>query len=79
MHLILYSTAACHLCEIAEQMIETLVQSGESITLEKVDISDSDQLFERYGVKNPVQARTDGREMDWPIDAAEQAAFVCGR
>ena len=24
MHLILYSTSACHLCEIAEQMIETL-------------------------------------------------------
>lgn len=78
MHLILYSTSACHLCEIAEQMIEALAQSGESITLEKVDISDSDRLFERYGVKIPVLARPDGRELDWPFDAAELAAFVSG-
>ena len=76
MHLILYSTSACHLCEVAEQMIQALSQSGRSITLEKVDISDSDQLFERYGVKIPVLARPDGRELDWPFDAAELAAFV---
>ena len=75
----LYHTSACHLCEIAEQMLEAVAQeSGLALALEKVDISDSDPLFERYGMRIPVLRRQDGRELDWPFDPAELPGFLRG-
>ncbi|MEJ2531539.1 MAG: glutaredoxin family protein [Halioglobus sp.] len=67
----LYGTSACHLCEIAEAMLE-----GRGVAFDKVDISTSDDLFERYGVRIPVLQRPDGRELGWPFSETELAEFL---
>ena len=68
---ILYGTSACHLCEIAEGML-----GGRGVAFDKVDISTSDELFERYGVRIPVLQRPDGRELGWPFSGTELAEFL---
>jgi hypothetical protein len=73
---ILYGTSACHLCEVAEQMLTADGGIGGQNQLEKVDISDSDALFERYGVRIPVLCHPDGRELGWPFDQEALANFL---
>jgi hypothetical protein len=44
--------------------------------LDKVDIADSDELFERYGLLIPVLRHADGRELRWPFDPAQLRLFL---
>lgn len=75
LELTVYSTSACHLCELALEIIRPLVNGQYSI--HEVDISDSDHLIERYGVRIPVVRRSDtGAELGWPFDASQFKAFV---
>ncbi len=71
MNLVLYGTSACHLCELAEDLLR---ESGRDFEL--VDIAGSDALFERYGVTIPVLRRDDGQELNWPFDAVALAQFL---
>lgn len=65
--LILYSTAGCHLCEKAENMVISLLKPGVH-TLDIVDIADSDELMATYGLRIPVLYRRDTREeIGWPF------------
>ena len=73
---ILYGTSACHLCEIAEQMLELRQAAGHCFTYDKVDISESDELFERYGVLIPVLRHPLGQELGWPFSDAQLAQFL---
>ena len=75
-HFTLYGTSACHLCEIAEQMLAAEARAGRVSAVEQVDISDSEELFKRYGVRIPVLRHPDGRELDWPFKPEELAAFL---
>lgn len=72
----LFSTSACHLCEVAEEMLIALCQKNPDIVFEKVDISDSDLLFQRYGIRIPVLRSERGEELGWPFTAAQLEAFV---
>lgn len=64
----LYTTLGCHLCEHAKDRLWPALSSGEW-RLEEVDIADSDDLMQRYGVRIPVVARAGKREeLDWPFD-----------
>lgn len=74
----LFGTSACHLCEVAEQMLLSLCVANPDIVFQKVDISDSDSLFERYGVRIPVLRDDRGGELGWPFTAAQLEAFVRG-
>jgi glutaredoxin-like protein DUF836 len=69
---ILFGTSACHLCELAEE----LLLSRSELVFEKVDISESDLLFERYGVLIPVLKAPGGAELGWPFDAAQLDTFL---
>lgn len=71
----LYGTSACHLCELAEDMLRPLCAAAE-LEYTKVDISESDELFRRYGVRIPVLADSRGRELDWPF-SPEQLRVFC--
>ena len=71
--LTLYSTTACHLCELAKALLR-----GAEVSFEEVDVADSDALFERYGVRIPVLRHPDGRELGWPFGPEELAAFLTG-
>ncbi len=66
--LILYTTLGCHLCEHAKDRLWPVL-SSRGWGLEEVDIADSDELMERYGVRIPVVAQADsGAELDWPFE-----------
>jgi hypothetical protein len=72
---ILYGTSACHLCELAEELITALHSTGCEVSVVKVDISDSDELMARYGVRIPVLRHPNGRELGWPFSAQQLLAF----
>jgi hypothetical protein len=73
--LILYSTSACHLCEEAERLLQPWADGGLSIRVD--DISESDALFEKYGLTIPVLRRCDtGEELNWPFDQDSLARFL---
>jgi hypothetical protein len=72
----LYGTSACHLCELAQGMIMTEKPLRGGLVVEDVDISESDTLFERYGVRIPVLQHPDGRELDWPFSPAQLRQFL---
>ena len=73
---VLYSTDACHLCETAEEMLDALKPAFPGLCYAVVDISASDALIERYGVRIPVLRHPDGRELDWPFQWDNLAVFV---
>ena len=73
--LILYSTSACHLCDQALLLVNALQLPGLSLTI--MDVSESDELFERYGLRIPVLRREDnGAELGWPFDADTVHRFL---
>ena len=51
--------------------------SGPPVDFHKVDISESDALFERYGVLIPVLRHPDGGELHWPFSAEQLEQFLC--
>ena len=61
--LIFYTTAGCHLCEQAESILE-----AAGIRFTPVDIEEDLELIKRYGIRIPVVADAEGRELGWPFD-----------
>lgn len=73
--MILYGTSACHLCEVAEQMLaEMLADKRLTVAIELIDIADSDVLVDQFGVRIPVLADGD-KTLDWPFTSADVLAF----
>lgn len=50
--------------------------SKKGLVIEDVDISESDALLERYGVRIPVLQHPDGRELNWPFSQAQLQGFL---
>ena len=74
--LLLYNTEGCHLCEQAEALVSPLLPA-EGVQLMAVEISASDQLVERYGIRIPVLRFSDGaQELGWPFDDRAVLAFL---
>jgi len=71
-----YTTAGCHLCEQAFVLL-TEVQQSQPFLIDAIDIADSDQLIERYGVRIPV-VRLEGskRELGWPFSIDDLFDFL---
>lgn len=76
MNLFLYGTSACHLCEQAKDIIWLLLEEYPLRLLE-IDIAESDELLERYGVRIPVVKFPDKeKELQWPFDQFQMRAFL---
>ena len=71
----LYGTSACHLCEEAHGMLLQLCRMNPALAFIEVDISEAEDLFERYGLRIPVVVRPDGEELGWPFTPAQLATF----
>jgi hypothetical protein len=73
---LLFSTQACHLCELAE----TLLISGLDPELHQIDVIDiayNDQLLESYGERIPVlKNEQTNEELGWPFDADQLHLFI---
>lgn len=72
--LTLYTTAGCHLCEQALQLLEPWLEQGYGLA--KVDIAEDDLLMARYGERIPVVASRCGRELGWPFTAQELTDWI---
>jgi glutaredoxin len=66
----LYGKPGCHLCELAEELLEDL-SSEYPLSLQTVDITADPALFERYRYEIPVISLTDGRSLAGRIDRTE--------
>lgn len=65
--LILYTTAGCHLCELADDIVQTLAHQYQ-LNIIPTEIGDSDELVERYGIRIPVVQFPDNSDIGWPFD-----------
>lgn len=79
--LILYGTDACHLCDQANALLETLNASrkreGKSLLWNKVDIIEDETLLEKYSLIIPVlQIENTNAALYWPFTQSELGAFV---
>ncbi|MET0548723.1 MAG: glutaredoxin family protein [Xanthomonas sp.] len=72
MSLTLYQRDDCHLCD---QALQVLAQARVAEP-DSVFIDDDATLEARYGVRVPVLRTADGRELDWPFDAAGVRAWL---
>lgn len=67
MKIYLYSTLGCHLCEQAKTILWPLLLKYRFRLLE-VDISTTDEMIERYGIRIPVLGIGDNlAELNWPF------------
>jgi hypothetical protein len=66
MQLILFTTAGCHLCELAFELLQNVGQS-QQIDIKSVEIGDDNDLVAQYGVLIPVVRFPDGDELNWPF------------
>ena len=76
MNVTLYTTLGCHLCEEALQLLQQVQQAGTELQVSEVEIADSDELIERYGIRIPVVADESGGELGWPFDLAGLQTFL---
>jgi len=75
-NLTLYHTAGCHLCELAHALLEQVL-NPEFFSWKLVDIADSEELVERYGVRIPVLVRDcNGAELGWPFGVEALIDFL---
>ncbi|WP_336368113.1 glutaredoxin family protein [Marinobacter sp. C2H3] len=76
MELRFYTTAGCHLCELAEAlMVNTPMPAPVPVSV--VDIAESPALLERYSTRIPVLQRTDtGAELGWPFNRDQLLVFL---
>jgi hypothetical protein len=75
MDLILYSTAGCHLCELAVELINELKKDMD-FTLNIIEIGDNDELVETYGIRIPVVKFNDNSELNWPFSADDLSSKI---
>jgi len=76
MKVLLYTTSGCHLCEQALVLLQEL-QPSMGFLIEAVEIADSDDLIEAYGIRIPViQYANSTDELGWPFNSEQLAAFL---
>lgn len=72
-NLILYQRDYCHLCDRAL----AVMAEAHAPDFESVWVDDTEEWEQRYGTRIPVLRDTrDGRELDWPFDAAAVREFL---
>jgi len=68
----LYGTPFCHLCAEAEAILR---RAGFPAI--KIDITENQDLFEKYSLRMPVLQRIDNdAELAWPFDADAVSRFL---
>lgn len=72
----LYSTPACHLCELAKEILWPLLDEYD-LALREIDIADSDELLEAYGVRIPVLKSVQLEDdLGWPFDKHQAREYL---
>lgn len=77
MKILFYTTVGCHLCEQAAQHVSEVRADFEGLDIVEIDIADSDELVELYGIRIPV-IKLEGQDEDlgWPFDVAQLQSYL---
>lgn len=71
-----YTGPHCSLCDLADLEIARTSMSS-SLTIEKVNIRQSTELYHLYGARIPVLKRDDNnKEIGWPFTTADLEEFL---
>lgn len=71
-----YTTAGCHLCEQALDIIQNTL-NPEFFQVQQLEIADDDDLISSYGTRIPVlQIPVSGKELGWPFDQDALIKFL---
>jgi len=75
-----YTTDGCHLCEEAQALLQQLLaQFPTRFNIELVDIVESEQLVEAYGVRIPVVVkRNESADLGWPFNYNQLVVYSMG-
>jgi hypothetical protein len=77
MKLILLGTAACHLCETADELLIPVLKNHPDWQLQHIDIAEQTQWQEHYAIRIPVLLHPQTQqELGWPFDAAAVLKFI---
>lgn len=78
LHLTLFGTAGCHLCEEAEHLLGEYNSSGRNkIVVRTIDVAEQEDWHERYALRIPVLSHPQsGLELAWPFDGPQLAEFI---
>lgn len=68
--IILYTTAGCHLCDLADVILQELSNSYV-LKINHTEIGDDDDLVTRYGTTIPVVKFIDNSEISWPFSVQD--------
>ena len=71
----LFTTAGCHLCDLALQQLQIL-QQQLPIIIQSVEIGDDDHLIAEYGIRIPVVKCSNDAELGWPFDLPALINFL---
>ncbi|WP_067863889.1 glutaredoxin family protein [Neptuniibacter marinus] len=72
----LMGTLGCHLCEVAEAVVTSVVNM-DVYAIYQVDIAEDDDLMEKYALTIPVLVDLQtGKELMWPFDGCQLTAFL---
>ncbi|GAB4257044.1 MAG: glutaredoxin family protein [Methylomicrobium sp.] len=75
--LLLFGTQGCHLCELAEALVERCLVETADVTIDRIDIAEHTEWQDRYAIRIPVLLdQASGREIGWPFDADEVLRFI---
>ena len=75
-NLTFYTTAGCHLCELAANLISQL-ESTRGIAVVEIDIVTDEKLADRYGTRIPVVSRgSTQQELSWPFTLDQLERFA---
>ena len=76
MQFVLYGTDCCQLCDEALELVERALE-GKDYQLEMTDISQSDELMNKYAYSIPVlKCLNSERALNWPFAEEEILAFT---
>jgi len=74
---LLLGTSHCSLCDQAEDILASVIDSYPDITVYTVDIAEDDALVETYGDSIPVIISSAlGSGLYWPFEAAHLEEFL---
>ncbi|GLP96005.1 glutaredoxin family protein [Paraferrimonas sedimenticola] len=66
----LFHTEGCHLCELAQALLDE-----QQLSYQLVDICDHAESLEKYKIRIPVLTKGDA-ELGWPFDQASLTEFL---
>ena len=79
MRLLLFGTSGCHLCDLAEALIEESIGNDPRILIETIDIAESEQWQKPYAQLIPVLFHPETQqELRWPFELHQIKQFITG-